>query len=139
LEEAMRLRNIGRSLALLTSAALALAVVSCASGDRHEVAGAPASGFVNRVWLAGDSTGVAAGSVYVFLSDGTLVMTGPGGRPAFGTWSPASGGLTMVEDGVAYPTDVVELTGERLYLRSHNPGSPVDIVLAPAPQPPFTR
>ena len=93
---------------------------------------APSVGFVNRVWRVSASSNVAVGSMYVFLAESTLVMTGPGSTPAFGTWRRAGDGLVMVEEGVAYPTDIVSLTANEFRIRSHNPGEPVDITLVPA-------
>ena len=57
---------------------------------------APSIGFVNRVWRVSASSNVAVGSMYVFLAESTLVMTGPGSTPAFGTWRRAGDGLVMV-------------------------------------------
>ena len=89
-------------------------------------------GFVNRVWRVSASDAVAPGTHYVFLAESTLVIDGPGGRPAVGTWRRDGEGLVMVEDGIASPTDIVELTGDRFRIRSHNPGRPVEITLVPA-------
>jgi hypothetical protein len=75
---------------------------------------------------------VAVGSMYVFLAESTLVMTGPGTTPALGTWRRDGDGLVMVEDGIAYPTDIVSLTGDEFVIKSHNPGAPVEITLVPA-------
>jgi len=96
-------------------------------------------GFVNRVWKVTKSNAVTAGQLYVFLSDGTLVLASEHGTPRLGVWRYEDGGLTMVEDGISYPTDIVSLTANELVLRSHNPGEPVDITLAPADVPPLTR
>ncbi len=53
--------------------------------------------FINRVWKVNKSNSVAAGQIYVFISDGTLAMTSPNGKPAFGSWTYKDGNLTMVE------------------------------------------
>ncbi|MEO6462391.1 MAG: hypothetical protein ABIP29_04895, partial [Candidatus Eisenbacteria bacterium] len=90
------------------------------------------AGFVNRVWRVSASNAVAAGTHYVFLAESTLVIDGPGGTPAVGTWRRDGEGLVMVEEGIAYPTDILELTGERFRIRSNNPGQPVEITLVPA-------
>jgi hypothetical protein len=100
---------------------------------------APVSpGFVNRVWQVIDSTDVQTGSMYVFLSDGTLVMTSPNGTPSLGTWKLSPAGLTMVEEGIAYETEILALEPEALRLRSKNPGGAAEIRLAPADTPPYT-
>lgn len=118
--------------------ATALLLAGCNPGDPREdditVPTDPAGpvGFVNRVWRVSASDAVAPGTVYVFLAESTLVIDGPGSTPAVGTWRRADEGLILVEDGIAYPTDILELTGDRFRLRSHNPGPPVEITLVPA-------
>lgn len=96
---------------------------------------APAPTFVNRVWRVDHSSTVAAGTLYVFLSDGTLVITSPGNKPLLGSWSRSGTGLVMVEDSVSYQVDVLHLTASSFVIRSHNPGEPVDIALVPADAP----
>jgi len=91
-----------------------------------------ARGFVDIVWKVDSSTAVAPGTLYVFLSDGTLVITRPGDKPMTGTWSRAGGEFTMIEDGLSYRTEIRELTPKRFRIRSHNPGQPVDISLVRA-------
>ncbi|MDO9359260.1 MAG: hypothetical protein Q7T70_09740 [Polaromonas sp.] len=97
--------------------------------------GPPASvkpGFVNKVWEVSVSTGVTPGMLYTFLSDGTLVMTSPNSKPAFGAWTYKNGKLTMIEDSQQYPTDILNLTHDELRLKSNNPGGSVEILLVPA-------
>ncbi|MGH7718284.1 MAG: hypothetical protein ACREON_05505 [Gemmatimonadaceae bacterium] len=91
--------------------------------------------FVNRVWRVAESNGVAPGQLYVFLSEGTLIVASPNGKPSFGTWSGEGRALTMVEEGVPYKVDVLGLTKTELRIRSHNPGQPVDIRLVSAEGP----
>lgn len=62
---------------------------------------APAT-FVNRVWVVAESGQVAVGEIRVFLSEGTLVMASPHGRPALGVWSYHDGRLTISEEGREY-------------------------------------
>ena len=88
--------------------------------------------FVNRVWRVADATAVAPGQLYVFLSEGTLVMTSPSSTPSLGTWRRAGNGFTMVEEGRPYRVDILALTDQEFRIRSHNPGQPVDIRLVPA-------
>jgi hypothetical protein len=88
--------------------------------------------FVNRVWRAKESTAVAPGTLYVFLTDGTLLVTSPHSTPLVGSWKLENGQFTMVEDGLSYPTDILESGPNLLRLRSHNPGEPVDMTLVPA-------
>ncbi len=95
---------------------------------------APAT-FVNRVWTVAESPQVATGDTRVFLSDGTMVMTGPHSTPAFGRWQVKEGGLTFTEEGREYPVDIVELTADVFRIRIRGPGEPVVIRFAPAGQP----
>lgn len=88
--------------------------------------------FVNRVWQVAESTAVARGQLYVFLSEGTLVVASTTGTPALGTWKREGDGLTMVEEGRPYRVDILALTDTEFRIRSHNPGEPVDIRLVPA-------
>ena len=98
--------------------------------DRPAVAAAPS--FVNRVWRVSRSSAVAGGTLYVFLSDSTLVITSPGNKPMLGSWSRSDGGLVMVEESLPYQVEILELSAAELVIRSHNPGQPVDIVMVPA-------
>ena len=81
--------------------------------------------FQNRVWVVESSNAVAIRSVRIFLWDGTLVMTGPGSEPAFGRWVFERGRLRIVEAGIAYETDILDSSGNRLHLRMNGPGEPV--------------
>ncbi|MBU8975785.1 MULTISPECIES: hypothetical protein [unclassified Lysobacter] len=89
--------------------------------------------FADKVWKVKSSGSVEPDTVYAFLGDGTLVIDSPNATPMHGKWSFESGKLTMVEEGIAYPTDILKLDANELHLRSHNPGQPVDIVLTAAP------
>ena len=92
----------------------------------------PAPSFVNRVWSVQSSNAVAPGQIYVFLSDGTLVITSPNGRPALGGWKQQNGTFTMVEESITYPVEILELTHDRFRIRMRNPGEPVEMTLVPA-------
>ena len=86
--------------------------------------------FAGKVWRVVDSGGVAVGMRYAFLADGTLVIEDPAGNPpGYGTWTYTDGKLSIEEEGVAYPTDVVHVDTHRLELRSHNPGGTLGIKL----------
>lgn len=134
-----------RTLALLVVALLAL--VACDRSDESKSAPAPAAApapvaaeapaeskpsFVNRVWAVAESRQVAAGDLRVFLSDGTLVMTSSHATPAFGTWRTNGDRLTIIEEGLEYPTDILELNERAFRIRMHSPGEPVEILFAPA-------
>lgn len=88
--------------------------------------------FEDRVWRVSESTAVAPGTLYTFLSDGTLVVASSGNPPSLGQWHYDHGSLTMVEEGQSYPTEILALTAREFRIRSHNPGTPVDITLVSA-------
>lgn len=88
--------------------------------------------FVDTHWKVTDSAGGQAGAIYTFASDGSLVIDAPGGTPTTGHWSYAGGKLTMTEDGVAYPADIISLDDAHFVIRSHNPGGAVDIAMVAA-------
>ncbi len=90
---------------------------------------APA-GFVNKVWRVTASSSVSPGTLYVFLSEGTLIVTSPDSRPSIGTWKFEDDALTMVEESIPYKVEILALGGNEFRIRSHNPGTPVEITLA---------
>lgn len=95
--------------------------------------------FVDKVWRVAASSAQQPGTTYTFLSGGALVIESPGGTPMTGAWRQVDGQLTMVEEGIAYPTDIVEFDAAHLVLRSHNPGGSVLIPLVAAPDAPLPR
>ncbi|WP_395060171.1 hypothetical protein [Polaromonas sp.] len=126
------LRRAGGIAALLLVAACSEAPEKAAV---YPPAGLPPHvkpGFINKVWEVNLSTGVAPGMLYAFLSDGTLVITSPDSKAAFGAWTYTNGKLTMIEASQEYPTDILNLSHDELRLRSHNPGGSIEIVLVPA-------
>ena len=106
------------------------ALASCSDPPPHV-----APSFINKVWSVTDSTTVAPGTLYVFLSEGTLVITSSHSTPMTGKWSKTDEGLTMAEEGLSYRVDVLRLTDSEFRIRSHNPGKPVDIGMKVAPAP----
>lgn len=103
----------------------------------QQAAAAGKPGFVNKVWEVSLSTGVTPGMLYVFLSDGTLVMTSRNSQPAFGRWTYVNGALTMIEDGQEYKTDILALSNDEFRIRSNNPGGSVEIAMVPAKSAPL--
>ena len=75
---------------------------------------------------------VEAGTLYVFLSDGTLVITSAHSKPMLGTWSRSGAELSMVEESIPYRVEILRLTNDSFDIRSHNPGTAVDIEMSPA-------
>ena len=95
--------------------------------------------FADRVWRVESSSSVAPGTLYTFLSDGTLVVASPQSTPAYGRWTYDNGALVMIEEGISYPTDVLAVDDTTFAIRSHNPGEPVDIKLVAAPDVPLPK
>jgi hypothetical protein len=118
----------------------ALAVVLPACSRETEQASQPpptppAVSFVNKVWrVASSSSGSEAGVLYVFLSDGTLVISSPHGTPSFGKWQHDGDGLTMIEEGLPYKVNVLKLSADEFRIMINNPGNAVEIAFAPADQ-----
>ena len=88
--------------------------------------------FVDKVWRVEAGGTVEAGTTYAFLDGGTLVVDAPHGTPMTGSWAYVDGKLTMTEEGIAYPTDIVSLDASHLTIRSHNPGGVVEIAMVAA-------
>jgi heat shock protein HslJ/uncharacterized membrane protein len=130
-------------------AAAALALSACAERESPEAArpattetAAPVrpveqATFVSKVWQVAESEQVAVGSIRVFLPDGTLVMTSPQSTPAFGAWRIEGGHLTITEEGLDYPTDILALSEYAFRIRMNSPGEPVEILFEPAKQLPL--
>jgi len=94
----------------------------------------PSDDFRNVVWTVDSSSSGAPGTLYVFLSEGTLIITRAGDKPMTGKWTQASGELTMTEEGISYRVEILKQTPGEFHIRSHNPGTPVDIYLKRANQ-----
>ncbi|MDR6235512.1 hypothetical protein [Pseudomonas oryzihabitans] len=88
--------------------------------------------FVNKVWQIKTSNGIEPGMLYVFLSDGTLVMASPSSQPSLGRWARTEKGLNLIEEGITYPTEILSLKRDEFRIRSLNPGDPVELQLTPA-------
>jgi len=115
-------------------------LLACAGQDKsvQERAGAvgnPPDMFINRVWRVQASSGVEPGTLYALLSGGALVVASPHGTPSLGSWKYSGDTLTLIEEGLSHPADVLTLTHHELQIRVHSPGPPVDITLAPAEMP----
>ena len=89
--------------------------------------------FVDKVWRVEAGGTVEAGTTSAFLGGGTLVVDAPHGTPMTGSWAYADGKLTMTEEGITYPTDIVLLDAGHFTIRSHNPGGVVEIAMVAAP------
>ena len=133
----MRLLRIRRrAIALILASGLVLTGCSREGTPGEQGLGGAGDGgsvsFVNRVWQVSSSSSIAPGALYVFLSDGMLLITSVHGTPLLGTWKYEGGELTMVEEGLPYKVDILKLSGDEFRIRSHNPGAPVEIGFVPA-------
>lgn len=108
---------------------IAHAPTATAPSTTAEPAIGPKPAFVDIPWKVSDSAGGQVGTLYTFASNGTLTVDAPGGTPSTGRWAYTGGKLTMVEDGVEYPTDIVSLDDTHFVIRSHNPGGTVEIAM----------
>jgi hypothetical protein len=140
-QKAMRMKHLPRHiLCMLALALLAACSRTSDTADKQAQAAQPAAGppgFVNKVWEVSLSTGVVPGMLYVFLSDGTLVMTSPRSKPALGAWTYQAGALTMIEESREYKTDILALSENEFRIRSNNPGGSIEITLVPAKSAPL--
>lgn len=129
----------------LAAAALSFALLACSPSPMPSASGsAPPSpapkpagavsqpAFVDRDWRVESSSAVAPGTTYHFGADGTLRIESPGSPPASGRWTYDGGKLVMIEEGIAYPADILALDAERFSIRSYNPGEPVEIAMVAA-------
>ncbi|WP_287127414.1 hypothetical protein [Candidatus Cyanaurora vandensis] len=91
--------------------------------------------FINKVWQVSKSSSTAPGLLYVFLSDGTLVLASPNSKPALGKWKHADGSLTIIEEGISYPVDILKLSKDELKIKIKGPGEPIESTLVPAEEP----
>jgi hypothetical protein len=108
-----------------------LAGAGCAKPVQVEARAGEAT-FVNVVWAVAESETVVKGTLYVFLSEGTLVIASPHSKPMLGSWRREGDGLVMVEESIAYPTDFLHLDEKEFRIRSHNPAGSVEIRLVRA-------
>lgn len=88
--------------------------------------------FAGKIWEVKESATVEKGTIYAFLTDGGLIIDGPGGTPLQAQWKFDAGQLTLIEEGQAYPADILKLDANEFRIRSHNPGEPVEVLLVPA-------
>jgi len=83
--------------------------------------------FINKVWKVDKSNDVAPGHLYVFLSEGTLVITSPNSKPAFGSWKYTDGAFSITEEGLTYKVDIVKVSETEFHIRVNNPGQVTEI------------
>jgi hypothetical protein len=86
-----------------------------------------ATSFINKVWKVSKSSSVVSGQLYVFLSEGTLLIASPQSKPALGSWTYKEGALTMTEESITYKVDILKLTDTEFAIKIYNPGTPTEI------------
>lgn len=123
-----------KNLALAVATSVLVSACSSSAGSATPARSEPATtaSFIDKVWRVSESPAVASGTLYVFLSEGTLVITSGRSKPALGTWKYEGGILTMVEESIAYRVDILNLTADQFRIRSNNPGGAVEITMVPA-------
>jgi hypothetical protein len=128
--------RLGAAVLWATAAALLLGVVACSPAPATPPAAASPT-FTNRVWRITSPPDRALGSFYIFLSDGTLVMTSCVETYRLATWRlDTPGRLTIVEDTItSYPADIRRADAQRLELRLHLKSEVVDLAFELATTP----
>jgi hypothetical protein len=119
-------------VSLLVASFLACGGIAPAPRTEPRPVAVVAPSFADKAWRVVEGSDIPAGAIYVFLSDNTLLITSATGTPMLGRWLSSGTGLTMIEEGMSYRTEIVESSDTRLVLRQHNPGGIVKLVFAPA-------
>ena len=83
--------------------------------------------FADKIWKVARSSAGDPGTYYVFLADGSMLITSPHGTPAVGRWRYAADVLTLVEEGLPHPATILRSTADSLEIRITSPGEPVRI------------
>lgn len=116
---------------------LLMLVLTCSACSAPQPTGAPADPLVNRVWKVAQHSDAAPGSFYLFLSDGTLLMTSCVETYRLARWTPASAGRLAIEEdpSVRYEASVAP-RGDRaltltLYLKNERVERQLEAVDAP--------
>src|SRR5262249_26664175 len=91
--------------------------------------GATKATFTNKVWARVDSTGLASDDRYMFLTDGTLVITSPYGEATIARWSWKGNKLGIDENGRPYEATIKALTANKLRLQVARYDGSVDMNL----------
>ena len=101
---------------------------------QDEVATRPVTpAFAGKTWRVTASSAGNTGATYEFREDGTLVVSSSGSTPMTGSWTWNEGALTMVEEGISYPTDILALDDSTFRIKSNNPGQPVELTMTRVP------
>jgi len=111
----------------MPSAAPAAGSGESAAGTAHQ----PVPDFANRIWKVAKGSAGDPGTFYVFLSDGSMLITSPHGTPALGSWHYSGEVLTLVEEGLPHQATVLQATLDTLAIRIAGPGQPVAMTFVP--------
>jgi hypothetical protein len=97
----------------------------------------PTARLVNTVWKVTAPAGRARGSFYIFLSDGTLVMTSCVETYRLATWrSDAAGRIAIAEDeAVKYEAEILEIQDRQARLRLDLRNERIELTLHAADAP----
>lgn len=87
--------------------------------------------FANRVWKVAKGSQGDAGTFYVFLSDGSLLITSPHGTPSLSTWHYSGDVLTMVEEGLPHQATILRSTLDTFAISVAGSGPPVLLTFVP--------
>jgi hypothetical protein len=87
--------------------------------------------FANRVWKVAKGSEGDPGTFYVFLSDGSMLITSPHGTPSLGTWHYSGEVLTMVEEGLPHQATVLRSTPDTFAISVAGSGPPVVLTFVP--------
>ena len=111
------------------SLAVALLVAACSRPGSPAETAVPE--FANRIWKVAKGSAGDPGTFYVFLSDGSMLITSPHGTPSLGSWHYSGEVLTMVEEGLPHPATVLQSTADTLGIRISSSGEPVELTFVP--------
>jgi hypothetical protein len=104
---------------------------SAGSGAAPGRAEAAVPVFANRVWKVAKGSRGDAGTFYVFLSDGSLLITSPHKTPSLGAWHYSGDVLTMVEEGLPHQATVLRSTLDTFAISVAGSGQPVLLTFVP--------
>ena len=111
----------------MPSATSAAGAGESAAGAEHQ----PVPDFANRVWKVAKGSAGDPGTFYVFLSDGSMLITSPHGTPALGSWHYSGEVLTLVEEGLPHQATVLQATPDTLSIRFAGSGEPLAMTFVP--------
>jgi len=102
-----------------------------AAGPKAGRAEAAVPEFANRVWKVAKGSEGDPGTFYVFLADGSLLITSPHGTPSLGSWHYSGEVLTMVEEGLPHQATVLRSTPDTFAVSVAGSGQPVLLTFVP--------